>query len=459
VTFESSTDDVNYAPLGNGTATGSNWSLTGFNLPTGQNIYIRARGYYRGGEFNGSESLTEAVQNAFIAPARPNLTTIAASNVGATSATLNASVNPNGLSTSFQFTSDFGSFPVQNAGSGTANVPFSVNVTGLSPNTQYHFNTTATNAGGTTQGVERTFTTLPDPTPTPTPRTTPTATPTATPGTTPGLVANVSTRLPVGTGDNLLIEGFTVQGPAGSTKKIIVRAIGPSLAAFGIIDALPNPTLEIHDANNNNAIVATNDDWKVTQVGGIITADQSAEISASGFAPGNDLESAIIANLPPGSYTGVVRGAGNSVGTAVVDAFDLSPAASAKLVNIATRGLIQPGDGLMIGGFIIQNGSVKAVVLAIGPSLAAFGITNALSDTTLQLRDGNGALVVENDDWKIRSSDGGSQQAEIEATGLQPTNDRESAVVTTLPPGQYTAQVRGKPETTGTGVVQVYFLP
>jgi hypothetical protein len=184
----------------------------------------------------------------------------------------------------------------------------------------------------------------------------------------------------------------------------------------------------------------------------------SAEIAASGVAPGNDLESAIIANLPPGSYTAVMRGAGNSVGTGVADAYDLSAASPAKLVNVATRGLIQPGDKLMIAGFITQNGSVRAVVRAIGPSLAAFGITNALTDTTLQLRDGNGAIVVENDDWKIRSN-GTSQQAEIEATGLQPTNDLEAAVVATLPPGQYTAQVRGKPETTGTGVVQVYFLP
>jgi CSLREA domain-containing protein len=300
---------------------------------------------------------------------------------------------------------------------------------------------------------------LPAPTPPPTPTPAPTPTATPTPTASPGLVANVSTRLPVGTGDNVLIEGFVVQGPAGSTKKIIVRAIGPALAAFGITDALPNPTLEIHDANNNNAIVATNDDWRNTQLGGLITADQSSEISASGFAPGNDLESAIIANLPPGSYTAVVRGVGNSVGTGVVDAYDLSTTSSASLVNVATRGLIQPGDGLMIGGFITENGLVKAVVRAIGPSLAAFGITNALADTTLQLRDGNGNLVVENDDWKIRSSDGGSQQAEIEATGLQPSDDREAAVVTTLPPGQYTAQVRGKPETTGTGVVQIYFLP
>jgi hypothetical protein len=271
----------------------------------------------------------------------------------------------------------------------------------------------------------------------------------------PGLVANVSTRLPVGTGDNVLIEGFIVQGPAGSAKKIIVRAIGPSLIPFGITDALANPTLEIHDASN--AIVASNDNWKTTQVGGLITADQSADIAASGLAPGNDQEAAIIAELAPGSYTAVVRGLGDTVGTGVVDAFDLSPSSPALLANIATRGLVQPGDKLMIAGFIIQNGSVRAVVRAIGPSLSAFGITNALADTTLQLRDASGTIVVENDDWKVRT-DGSSQQAELEATGLQPTNDLEAAFLTTLPPGQYTAQVRGKPETTGIGVVQVYFL-
>ena len=268
-------------------------------------------------------------------------------------------------------------------------------------------------------------------------------------------MGNVSTRLPVGTGDNVLIEGFIVQGPGGSSKKIIVRAIGPSLIPFGITDALPNPTLEIHDSTG--AAIASNNDWKVTQVGGIITADQSAEISASGVAPSNDLESAIIAVLAPGSYTAVVRGVNNTTGTGVVDAYDLSGPTAAQLANIATRGLVQPGDKLMIAGFIIQTAPVQAVVRAIGPSLTAFGIPNALSDTTLQLRDQNGAIVVENDNWKVRT-DGSSQEAELEATGLQPTNDLEAAFLTTLQPGQYTAQVRGKPEQTGTGVVQVYFL-
>src|SRR2546421_4028510 len=146
----------------------------------------------------------------------------------------------------------------------------------------------------------------------------------------------------------------------------MIRAIGPSLIPFGITDALTNPTLEIHDASS--ATIATNNDWKITQVGGLITGDQSAEINASGLAPSNDLESAIIANLAPGSYTAVVRGLGNTIGTGVVDAYDLSPSSPARLANIATRGLVQPGDKLMIFGFIVQNAPVEALVRAIGPS-------------------------------------------------------------------------------------------
>jgi streptogramin lyase len=309
------------------------------------------------------------------------------------------------------------------------------------------------NAAGQTPCPTPTVT--PTPSPTPNPTSTPTASPTPTSTPTPtlipvGIVGNVSTRLPVGTDTNVLIEGFIVQGPAGSAKKIIVRAIGPSLIPFGIADALANPTLEIHDASN--ATVAANDNWKTTQVGGLITGDQSAEIAATQLAPSNNLESAIIANLAPGSYTAVVRGLGNTVGTGVVDAYDISAASTARLANIATRGLIQPSDKLMIAGFIVQNAPVRVVVSALGPSLAAFGISNALPDTTLQLRDQNGSIVRENDDWMT------DQKAELQATGLQPTNNLEAALVQTIPPGQYTAQVRGKPETTGTGVVQVFFL-
>jgi hypothetical protein len=264
------------------------------------------------------------------------------------------------------------------------------------------------------------------------------------------LVGNVSTRLPVGTGDNVLIEGFIVQGPPGSTKKIMVRAIGPSLIPFGITDALANPTLEIK--NGNNVTVARNNDWKNTQIGGLVTNNQFSEINGIGLAPVDDLESAIIANLAPGSYTAVVAGVGNSVGTGVVDAYDMSRASPARLANVATRGLIQSGDKLMIAGFIIQNGPVRTVIRAIGPSLTEFGITNALPDTTLQLRNQNGTIVRENDDWMT------AQKQELESVGLQPSHNLEAALIATLPPGQYTAQVRGKGQATGIGVVQVYFL-
>lgn len=260
---------------------------------------------------------------------------------------------------------------------------------------------------------------------------------------------NVSTRLFVGADDDALIEGFIVQGPAGSSKKIMVRALGPFLTQFGIGDALANPTLEIHDTNN--VTVATNNDWKTTQLGGLITGNQFAEINDSRLAPSNDLESAIIAPLAPGRYTAVVRGAGNTSGTGLVDAYDLSPASTARLANVATRGLIQPGDKLMTAGFIVQNGPLKVVVRAIGPSLSAFGISNALPDTTLQLRDQNGGIVLENDDWET------DQKKELEDLGFQPSHRLEAALVTTIQPGQYTAQVRGKSQASGIGVVEVYF--
>jgi hypothetical protein len=285
--------------------------------------------------------------------------------------------------------------------------------------------------------------------PTSTPTPTPTPSPTPTPA---GLVGNVATRLPVGTADNALIQGFIVQGPVGSTKKIMVRALGSFLTQFGITDALANPALEIRDGNN--IVVATNNDWKTTQLGGLITGDQSGEISSSGLAPSDDLESAIIANLLPGNYTAVVRGTDNTTGTGIVDAYDMNAGSPARLANIATRGFIQPGDQLMIAGFIIQNGSVRAAIRAIGPSLTQFGITNALPDTTLEVRDQNGGLLLDNDNWKSNAA----QKQELESNNLQPSHDLEAALIMSIPTGQYTAQVRGKGQASGIGVVEVYFL-
>jgi hypothetical protein len=253
---------------------------------------------------------------------------------------------------------------------------------------------------------------------------------------------NVSTRLRVLTGDNALIGGFIVTGHA--PKKVIIRAIGPSLAVFGIPGVLANPVLELHGPSDFATI--TNDNW---------TDSQQAEIQAAGLAPGNNLESAIVATLPPGAYTAIVRGQNKGTGVGLVEAYDLESGADAKLANISTRGFVDAGENVMIGGLIAgPGGSVNGQMLvrAIGPSLSAFGVPDALQDPTLELHDGNGALLAANNDWRE------TQETAIEATGIPPSNNKESAILSALPPGGYTAIVRGVGNTTGVGLVEVYNL-
>jgi hypothetical protein len=261
----------------------------------------------------------------------------------------------------------------------------------------------------------------------------------------PGAALNISTRLPVGTDQSVLIGGFIIQGP--NPKNVVIRAIGPSLPLAG---ALQNPFLELHDGTG--ALIATNDNWRSTQIGGILTSHQMIDIQASGVAPSNDAESAIVATLSPGAYTAVVRGAGNTTGIAVVEGYDLDADQSSKLANISTRGFIQTGDNVMIGGFIMGGGTgaTRVVVRGIGPSLGAFGITNPLADPMIELHDANGTLIDSNDNWR-------TIQALIQPTGLAPSNDAESALLLTNPaPGAYTAILRGTSNGTGVGVVEVY---
>jgi hypothetical protein len=263
----------------------------------------------------------------------------------------------------------------------------------------------------------------------------------------PGAALNISTRLPVGTGQDMLIGGFIIQGPIAKT--VIVRAIGPSLPLTG---ALQDPVLELHDGTS--AIIASNDNWRSTQIGGLLTSGQSIDIQASALAPVNDAEAALIATLSPGAYTAVVHGANNSTGIAVVEAYDLDADKTSKLANISTRGFVQTGDNVMIGGFILGGGTgaSSVVIRGIGPSLSAFGITNPLLDPMLELHDANGAIIDSNDDWR-------TNQAVIQSTGLQPTNDAESALLLSNPAaGAYTAILRGKNSGTGVGVVEVYLI-
>ncbi|MEO5720929.1 MAG: nidogen-like domain-containing protein [Chthoniobacterales bacterium] len=257
-------------------------------------------------------------------------------------------------------------------------------------------------------------------------------------------VANISTRLSVGAEPRVLIGGFIITGNA--PKKVIVRAIAPSLSVGGVPvpGTLPDPTLELV----GTGLSVINDDWRATQ---------EQEIIDSTVPPPNDRESALVAVLNPGAYTAVVRGKNGATGLALVEAYDLGTASldtssSAKLVNISTRGFVQTGDDVMIGGFIITGATTRVIARAIGPDLTNRGVPGALQDTTLELRNAAGGLVAANDNWES------DQRQEIIDTTVPPADPRESALVANLPPGAYTAIVRGKNNTTGVALVEVYSL-
>lgn len=256
----------------------------------------------------------------------------------------------------------------------------------------------------------------------------------------PGPVLNISTRLMVGAGDNVLIAGFIVQGSA--PKKVLVRGIGPSLRQLGVAGALGDPLLEVHDSKG---ILATNDSWQ--------DSSQAEAIMASGIAPSDSHEAAILQVLAPGSYTAVVRGAAGLTGVGLVEVYDLDPSSS-KLANISTRGVVQSGEDVMIGGFIVGNDAPgKVLVRALGRSLASAQVSGALADPQLELRDSDGNLMAQSDNWPDEV-----QAQEITDTGIAPSDPKEAAIVASLVPGNYTAVVRGVKDTTGIGLVEVYKL-
>src|SRR4029077_20578221 len=200
------------------------------------------------------------------------------------------------------------------------------------------------------------------------------------------ILGNISTRGFVQTDNNVMIGGFIVQG-AGQ-KTVIVRAIGPELSAppFFVPNALADPTLELHDGTG--ALIAFNDNWQTTIIGGIITANQVSAIQNSGHAPTQPSESAIIATLQPGNYTAIVRGVNNTTGVALVEVYDLSTDTASVLGNISTRSFVQTGNNVMIGGFIIEGSGPKTVIVrGIGPELTRFGVPNALADPALDLHN------------------------------------------------------------------------
>jgi hypothetical protein len=281
--------------------------------------------------------------------------------------------------------------------------------------------------------------------PTPAPTATPAATPTPTASPTPGAQAvNLSTRMLVQTGDRVGIGGFIITGSA--PKHLLLRAIGPSLAP-GIPNPLADPVMELHGPGA--FVTITNDNWRDDPA-------QEAAIIATGIAPSNNLEAAIDVTLDPGTYSAVVRGKNNTSGVALVEVYDFSQTASSKLANVSTRAFVSTGSDIVIAGFILgdSKGDGRVAVRGVGPSLGASGVSNALADPVLELRDGNGALLVSNNDWQ----DNPTQSAELIAAGLALANNLEAGITATLPPGLYTALLAGLDNGTGIGLVEVYDL-
>ncbi len=263
----------------------------------------------------------------------------------------------------------------------------------------------------------------------------------------PAHLANISTRVVVGANEDALIGGFIVLGD--TPKTVAVRAIGPSLADAGLSGVLANPTLELHDGTG--AVIDTNDNWQ--------DAPNKQAIIDAHLAPSKPNESVILTTLPAtgrgSAYTAVIRGVAGGGGFGLVEVYDLDSGPGSSILNISTRGNVQTGNNIMIGGFIVSgDGSQRVLVRALGPSLAAQNISDPLSDPTLSLVDGNGVEIDANDNWQDNP-----EAAEIEASVLAPNDPKESAVVMTLPAGQYTAIVRGAGTATGTGLVEAYALP
>lgn len=250
---------------------------------------------------------------------------------------------------------------------------------------------------------------------------------------------NISSRTFVQTGDNVMIGGFIVQGR--TPKTVVLRAIGPSLDAAGVAGAMSNPVLDVRDATG--ALLVSNDSW---------ASVDGAALTALGLAPTDSREPAVILTLPAGAYSAIVHGQGSGRGVALFELYNLDRT-QGSVANISTRGKVETGDQIMIGGFIIGGSKpTKVIVRAIGPSLLSQGVPDALLDPTLDLYDSEGTLVAANDNWRS------TQQNAIIATSLTPTDNREAAIVQTLAPGAYSAVVRGQNDTTGVALFEVYAL-
>ena len=296
-----------------------------------------------------------------------------------------------------------------------------------------------------------------------------------------GSLINVATRGYVGTGEEVLIGGFVVQG--ATPKQMLIRGAGPALRSFGVTSPLGDPRLRIY---TGGTLVAENENWTVPVGPNAASAGaiEAAAVRASAFGfPAGSADAAVLVTLPPGAYTAIVEGERGATGSGLVEAYEVERNAT-RIANLATRGYIGRDGKELVGGFVVEGfaGMTKRILVRVlGPTLgrAPYNLSAALDDPEMELRSAAGDVLLTNDDWSTGSEGGVSLEndfrplvalygeKQIFATGFAPQNRREPCVLVDLPPGSYTVIVRpfeyrssdpelDQPATPGVGVVEVY---
>ena len=292
-------------------------------------------------------------------------------------------------------------------------------------------------------------------------------------------LSNISARVQVGTGSNIMIAGFSIQGPAGTAKDILVRGVGPGLSSFGVSGVLGSPTVSVYDTGSVPALIATNSGWGNPPTGGPSTVSASfrqataSDMSAAGAftLAANSADSALVVTLPVGNYTVQVAGAGATSGVAIGEVYELNSSTPDTLANLSSRSFVGSGAQVAISGFVVTgNEPAKLLIRGIGPALTAFGVPGALAQPLLSVEDSLGTLVVSDAGWANAPVAGTSSVAatfrlatasDMQAAGAfsLAAGSTDSAIVATLPPGAYTAIVSGVGGGTGTGLAEVYEVP
>lgn len=436
--FESSTNLADWTTVGEGSRVPntSDWQVSGITLPA-EALYVRA---------------------SAIVPSTPNSSSGLIEAQGRIAGTVPAITSPTVVSTGsgspFLYAASVANGPASYSASG---LPPGLTISGAglisgTPTQTGTFNVllAATNAAGTSTTMLTLVVGAPAPT------------------SEAGKVLNISVRAQLGASNPVVINGFVIRG--SGPQSILLRAVGPSLSAVGITSPLAQPVLRLYSAAGE--VLQENDRWG----GSSELATEFARLGAQPLAGASSEDSALLVTLSPGVYTMHVANRGTVGGTVLAEVYDASPwppaAGAPRLVNISGRGIVSPGNPV-IGGFVIGGDTPRQMLIrGIGPGLTPQNVPDVLANPQLTLhrnQSGTTTVVAQNDDWStpvtVVAEHPGATAAAISAAGTTTgafalgAGSTDAAILVTLPPGVYTAQVSGPDGASGATLVEVYEVP